>query len=80
MKYKILFILVVLMSCSPKPEFVINGKEYYTRTRCVKSHNERTFGYHWGYDWTRGEYRYHWGEYTETICDETKVDTIEIKH
>lgn len=80
MKYLYSLILVFLfIGCKPKPEFYIDGKPYYTNTHCVKSHIETKYGYHWGYNMFSGKYEWHWGSYTENVCDESRTDTIEIK-
>jgi hypothetical protein len=77
---KLLFLsLVFLFGCKREPDFYIDGKPYYTRTYCVKSHTVSDFGYHYGYNPFRGKYEYHVGQYTKTICDEYKTDTIAIK-
>lgn len=80
MKYFLLISLILVNSgCKPQPEFYINGKPYYTDTYCVKSHTKEDYTYHYGYNILSGKYEWHWGWETETICDETKTDTIEIK-
>mgnify|MGYP001274283390 CR=1 FL=1 len=63
----------------PKPEFSKNGKGYYTKNRCVKSHNETVWDYHWGYSWMRGKYCWHYGPHSKTICDQSIIDTIQLK-
>ncbi len=79
MKLVLVLSLLFLIGCKPDPEFYINGKPYYTCSRCVKSHTIRECGYHYGYNPFRGKFEYHFGNYSKTICDESKVDTIEIK-
>lgn len=79
MKKIILLLSILYIGCKPKPEFTINGKEYYTLTKCLKSHVESKYGYHYGYNFMSGKFERHLGHYTETICDQTKTDTIEIK-
>lgn len=76
----ILFLLVFLSSCGPsKPDYVDkDGKEYVIFDKCVKSHSETRFGYHYGYNFFSSKYEWHNGTYTETICDEFEYDTIEI--
>jgi hypothetical protein len=72
-------IVILFASCKPKPEFYIKGKPFYTRTHCVESHNETKYGYHYGYNFFKGNYSYHFGMYNENICDKEVSDTIEIK-
>lgn len=73
-------ILIQMSSCGPnKPDYVDNsGKEYTILNRCVKSHTESTYGYHYGYNPLKGKFEYHYGHYTESVCDEYVLDTIEI--
>lgn len=75
-----LIVLLLLISCGPiQPDYVDdNGKEYMFSHHCVKSHSETQFGYHYGYDMIKGGFGWHNGMYTETICDSSVVDTIEI--
>lgn len=70
---------LIFLSCIPerKPEFYKDGKGYYTRVRCVKSHNEIKYGYHYGYH--MGKFQNHYGSYNVTVCDSSVTDTIEIK-
>lgn len=79
MKYLLLILTLFTFGCKMEPEFYIDGKPYYDVERCVKSHTESAYGYHYGYNTFRGKYEYHMGHYTKTICDESKIDTIEIK-
>jgi len=37
------------------------------------------YGYHYGYNFMSGKYEWYVGNYSETICDEHKTDTLEIK-
>ncbi len=74
-----LLIVILLASCKPKPEFYIKGKPFYTSTRCVESHSEMKYDYHYGYSFSKGKYCYHLGMRNETICDKEVTDTIEIK-
>ncbi len=80
MKNLILILTLFLFGCnSPiKPDLVINGKEYVLDENCVKSHDETKFCYHYGYDAWKGKFGFHLGNQTKTICDSTKIDTIEV--
>lgn len=75
----VVFLIMFFSSCKPKPEFYIDGKPYYTRTHCVKSHTDHKYGYHYGYNFMNGKFEWHTGSYTKTICDESRTDTLEIK-
>ncbi len=79
-KITLLSLFVLLISCGPqKPDYVDeSGKEYSIWERCVESHTESKYGYHYGYNFIDGKYNWHIGSYTETICDRTEMDTIEI--
>jgi hypothetical protein len=44
----------------------------------VESHVENKYGYHYGYSFIKGKFCWHFGTYDETICDESKLDTIEV--
>lgn len=80
MKSKIYLVLLVLLaSCKPKPEFFIDGKPYYTRTKCVKWEEEYQYNYHLGFNYFTGKYEYHLGPHFESVCKENRTDTIEIK-
>lgn len=80
MKKLLVILTVVLFGCKPKPEFYINGKPYYTNTYCIKSHVETKTGFHVGVGGIPMEGTpMVYGEYEETICDEIRTDTIEIK-
>lgn len=71
--------LILFSSCGPKkPDFVKDGKEYDINQICIQSHTESTYGYHWGYNYMNAKYEWHMGWYEETICDEYKMDTVEI--
>jgi hypothetical protein len=78
---KVLFGCMVLLSaCGPiEPDYVDkNGKEYLFTHRCVKSHNESKWEYHYGYNMRNGGFDYHYGLNTKRICDSITTDTIEI--
>lgn len=78
MKKAVLILSVFLIGCKPTPEFYKNGKAYYTRHYCSKDHLETTVGYRYGIG-LDGKWGYSFGTITETVCDEYKTDTIEIK-
>lgn len=69
-----------MVGCKPKPEFYIDGIPYYTQLRCEKYHTETKFGYHYGYNPLSHTFEYHVGQYVQTVCDEEKIDTIEINY
>lgn len=74
----LLLFLIACHSTPRKPDLVANGKEFRFRESCVMSHDEIKFGYHYGYDFASGSYRWHFGNHSTTVCDSVKVDTIEI--
>jgi hypothetical protein len=80
MKKLILFSGLVFFGCntSRKPDLVIDGREYALNKKCIKSHQETKFCYHYGWNSWRGKFEFHWGNQTKTICDSTSTDTIEI--
>lgn len=69
----------MMQDMKPKAQFYIDGKGYRTVLKCIKNHTESKWGYHYGYSFIRGKFCYHYGRYTETICDENIVDTIPVK-
>jgi hypothetical protein len=79
MKKLILLLLIASFGCERKPDFIKDGKGYWVNTKCVKSHVENKFGYHYGYSIRHGEFCWHMGTYDETICDSMVTDTIEIQ-
>jgi uncharacterized protein YceK len=77
----IFFVLILLLvGCDyvVKPDFVKNGKEYVVRTICVQSHTESKYDYHYGYNFSTSKYDWHWGLNSETICDKSVLDTVEV--
>lgn len=77
---RLLGLVILLSACGPMhPDYVDDsGKEYMLSNRCVKSHNESKWEYHYGYNMRNGGWNYHYGLNTESICDSSVVDTIEI--
>jgi hypothetical protein len=76
---KTLVMLIVLLSgCKVRPDFTKDGKDYIIRTECVQSHTESKYGYHYGYNVMNGKFEWHLGHYTETICDRSIIDTVEV--
>jgi hypothetical protein len=81
MKYLItLLIVIFLNSCDfrVKPDFTKDGHDYVIRNTCVESHVENKYGYHYGYSIMHGKFCWHFGNYDETICDTSRLDTIEV--
>lgn len=76
----LLLLFLVFTSCGPqRPDYVDgDGREYSINSRCIKSHTESDYGYHYGYNFMSGKYEWHWGRETKTICDEWVLDTTEI--
>lgn len=79
-KYIFILFTLSLISCKHEAEFYIDGKPYYTSERCTKTESETKFGPHYGYNFMSGKYEYHLGSYTESVCVESVIDTIEIKN
>jgi hypothetical protein len=77
--YLVVLIIFCIFACKPKPEFYIDGKPYYTKTRCIERVSETNYEYHYGYDFLTSSYGWHWGDNTTTTCVKTKIDTIAIK-
>jgi len=78
---KLFFLLILLLvGCDyvVKPDLVKNGKEYVVVNRCVHSHQETKYEYHWGYNLMNGKYDWHWGLNTTDVCDKTVLDTVEV--
>jgi len=75
-----LIVLFFLISCGPiQPDYVDkDGNEYMFSHHCAKSHSESKFEYHYGYNMRSGGFDWHYGLNTETICDSSVVDTIQI--
>jgi len=81
MKYLMTFLFIIFMtSCDfrVKPDFTKDGHDYIVRNVCVKSHIENKYGYHYGYSFMNGKFCWHFGNYDETVCDESITDTIEV--
>ena len=80
MKYLFILCVMFLTSCVSKinPDFTKDGHDYIVRDVCIESHTENKYGYHYGYSFMNGSFCWHWGYYDETICDESKLDTIEV--
>lgn len=76
---KILILLVILTGCAPKVEFYYNGNPCYTIERCVSRHEVTKCDYHYGWNYITNTYEYHYGNYTEEVCDKIKIDTLIIK-
>ena len=77
----ILFILILLLvGCdyAVKPDLVKDGKEYVVVSRCVQSHTESKYEYHYGYNFMSGKYDWHWGLNTTDVYDKTVLDTVEV--
>lgn len=70
---------VVLFGCKPEPEFYINGKPFYTRSRCIESKTKTIWKFHHGHNRFSGKWEYHFGPNTKTVCVQSVIDTIEIK-
>lgn len=72
--------ILFLVSCdyAVKPDLVKNGKEFVIINRCVKSHTETNYEYHYGYNMMNGKFDWHWGLNTTDVCDKTVLDTIEV--
>lgn len=75
-----IFVTIFLLSCGPwKPDYVDEtGREYSIGRRCVKSHIETKYEYHWGYNSWKGKYEWHWGNNSKNVCDSSVLDTTEI--
>jgi hypothetical protein len=79
MRTLVLFCLLLVSYGPYEPDYVDdNCKEYLIEKICVDSHVETKFGYHYGYNIMNGKYEYHFGSYSETICDAYRLDTVEI--
>ena len=77
---KLLFILpLLLLSCKKDPEFMINGKQYYTEDRCLKDTTYTKFTYRYGYNTSSNRYENCFGPESVTECLIKTIDTIEIK-
>ena len=76
----IILLLILFSGCGPqRPDYVDDsGKEYSISERCVKSHTESDYSYHYGYNGFSGKFEWHWGWDTKTICDSSILDTTEI--
>lgn len=76
-----ILLTLMLISCGQsriKPDFIKDGHEYVVREKCVKSHKERKYGYHYGWSSWKLKYCWHFGYETKTICDSTSIDTLEV--
>ena len=82
MKNLFLFFILFLVSCDfvtvVKPDLVKDGKEYVIVSRCVQSHTESKYEYHYGYNFMNGKYDWHWGINNVDVCDKTVLDTVEV--
>lgn len=75
----LLAILIILISCNRKPDFVLNGKKYYTKRRCTESYTHTVWEYHIGYNKFNGNWEPHYGPVTYKECIKSMIDTIEIE-
>ena len=77
---RLLALVILVSACGPvHPDYVDdNGKEYVFISQCVKSHNESKWEYHYGYNMRSGGFDWHYGLNTESICDSSAIDTIEV--
>lgn len=75
-----ILLVFLLVGCDyvVKPDLVKDGKEYVVVSRCVQSHTESKYEYHYGYNFMDGKYNWHWGLNSESICDKSVWDTVEI--
>lgn len=78
-KLMLVAVFFSITSCKKEPEFFINGKGYYTQSRCVKDTSYTKFCYHYGYNFFRGKYEMHWGNDRKYECLESVIDTIAVK-
>ena len=80
MKNIFFLLILLLVGCDyvVKPDLVKDDKEYVIVNRCVQSHQETNYEYHWGYNLMNGKYDWHWGLNTTDVCDKTVLDTVEV--
>jgi hypothetical protein len=79
MKSCLLIIFILLTSCiKVDPDFTKDGHDYIIREVCKSSHIESKYGMHYGYSIMHGGFCWHVGQYTETVCDSSSIDTIEV--
>lgn len=72
----ILLVLIVgLSSCGNKPEFNIDGVDYYTKRQCIKDTVYHSMGYRYGLSY-RGKYEWSFGSIINHKCLESKIDTL----
>jgi hypothetical protein len=80
MQYKSSLITLVfclaMLSCKPKPEFYIDGRGYYTETKCDSGEWKTVYDYHYGF-WL-GKNQFHYGPRTTYECYLYKTDTLQI--
>lgn len=77
--FLVIIVGIIFFGCKPEPEFYLNNKPCYTRSRCVESRSETKWEYHYGYNVFRGKFEYHYGPNTKTTCLKSVIDTVEIK-
>lgn len=80
--YKIILLIfccALFFGCKHKSEFTINGKSFYTNSRCIKSETEMVMDYIYGYNPLNGNWESHYEPTLKTICVKCVIDTIEIK-
>lgn len=80
MKNLLIIFLLLIVGCdyAVKPDLVKDGKEYVILSRCVQSHTESKYEYHYGYNFMDGKYNWHWGLNSESVCDKSVWDTVEV--
>ena len=75
---KLVLCVVFLTSCERKAEFFIDGKGYYTKSRCLKDTTYSEWCYQYGVTYN-GKMGYYWGFRTKNECLESVIDTIQVK-
>jgi hypothetical protein len=70
-----LLIAFTLISCEREPEFFIDGKGYYTRTKCLRDSTWTTWGFRYGLS-LRGKYEWSYGTIDHYECLSSKIDTF----
>ena len=70
--------LICSISSSNKTTVVEETLSAEIKVKSEEIHQETKYEYHWGYNLMNGKYDWHWGMNTETICDKSALDTIEV--
>jgi hypothetical protein len=77
----IVILYLFFISCATKlPDLIKqDGTRYKIKHKCLRSQQFTSYGYHYGFNVMNARFEYFFGPYTETICLESKYDTLKYR-